>query len=515
MKKQNLKNRIRGWFPQEPKFPKSSVQIGYQHLDREPWVSRNSSTLGLVGGFLTVLIALGTIFVGLIFSDALRSYNIYQTGDLNPQQTAVQDFVLGGIGLAAGILGIVGSRIGKRRGGIMLIIAGASALLFSFIGFVSVVLMLLSGATEIGKNPRVPNVPGKFDVCIARIRSFENAFVFSLYFAGLSLITFLGSQLLNDSQDLGGSFVLLFYPLFFIYPALSYMKKKNVLKNVFSKIFFASVLILIVLSGVFFGFRIITSTGFLVVSLVAVPMFTFLYAWVEKIFRQTYSHTHQVRNKHKIVSTFLVLAGIIFLVLSLSLSPHVEPRLTSVTHHEALLSQFFRLTHPIANSSSSANLTTQDRLSMIILVAQIVGLPRENSTADFTINYQATPDATPVNVFSKTNFTSLVPPMDVSLSWAVPQNGTYHFDVQYHFGGEAMTQVSIVRYWSANELVPTTIYMPLLADYMAPALIISSALLIVSVAIPIYQLYKIRSAKNEFYDEFTNLPPPPPPELKT
>jgi hypothetical protein len=128
--KKSLENRIRGWFPQEPMIPKSSAKIGYQPLPREPWVSRNRLALGLIGGVLTVLIGVGVIFGGLIFSGVLRSYNIYATGESNPLQIAIQDFVLGGVGLAAGIIGIIGSRKANHRGGIMLIIAGAISLSF-------------------------------------------------------------------------------------------------------------------------------------------------------------------------------------------------------------------------------------------------------------------------------------------------------------------------------------------------------------------------------------------------
>lgn len=152
MKTKKELRKVRGWFPKEPMIPKSSAKIDYQPLQREPWISRNKSILGLIGGVLSVLIALGTIFVGLIFSDTLRNYNIYATGEQNPQLIATVDLVLGGVGLAAGIIGIIGSRIGKQRGSILLIIAGAMEFLLFFFGVLPAILMLISGASELGKN---------------------------------------------------------------------------------------------------------------------------------------------------------------------------------------------------------------------------------------------------------------------------------------------------------------------------------------------------------------------------
>jgi hypothetical protein len=451
-------------------------------LQREPWVSRNRLALGLCGEILAVLVAVGTIFVGLIFSDVLRSYNIYATGETNPQQIAIQDFVLGGVGLAAGIIGIIGSKIRKQSGGILLIIAGAMSLLFLIPGVLPAVLMLVSGATEIGKKPpEAHNVPGKFAVFITQLKSFENVAAFSMYFAVLSLITFVGGWSFNEFQDSFGLFYV-FYPLIFLFPAISFMKKKNALKSVFSKIFFSSALILIVLSGVFFGFHIITSTGFLVVSLVTVPTFTLLYAWVEKFSKQTESHSYQTKNKHKIVGTIFVLAGIILLVFSLAFASHVEQRLGEVRHHENILSQDFNLTYQIPDTTISANLTTQDSLAYGIYPASY---PHQKgySSIDFTISYQPALEEPIVKVYERNNISSRA--SDGSGGWSVTLNGTYILNFHYNYNETIHVNENIGRQWSTTELLPTTVYTPLFANYMAPTLIIASALLIGGIAIPI------------------------------
>jgi hypothetical protein len=175
--------------------------------------------------------------------------------------------------------------------------------------------MLLSGITQIGKKPlEAPKEPGKFVVFITGSWRFENVAAFSMNLAVLSFFTFLFSQLYNESQD-SMELLWLFYPLLFIYPL---MRKKDALKSVFSKIFFTSAFILIVLTGIFFGFHIITSTGFLAISLITVPTFTLLYAWAENFPKQTTSHSYQAKNNKKSISTIFVLAGIILLIFSFS-----------------------------------------------------------------------------------------------------------------------------------------------------------------------------------------------------
>ncbi|MGD6852709.1 MAG: DUF4064 domain-containing protein [Candidatus Bathyarchaeia archaeon] len=156
--KKSVEQRIRGWFPQETKLPKTQNSIKLQ-AQLQP-LYKNRLVWGRIGGVVAVLIAIGAVFVGLIFSDALRSFNIYAMGEQNPQAMALTEYVLGGIGFAAGILGIIGSKIGKQRGGILLIIAGVTVLVtFFFIGILPGILMLVSGATELGNRQLSPPKP--------------------------------------------------------------------------------------------------------------------------------------------------------------------------------------------------------------------------------------------------------------------------------------------------------------------------------------------------------------------
>lgn len=349
-----------------------------------------------------------------------------------------------------------------------------------------------------------PKAPGKLALFVTLLKKLENVAAFFLYFAGLSLFTFIGGQLYNEFQEPLG----LFYSFFFIFPVISF-KKKELLKNVFSKIFFTSALILIVSTGIFFSFHIITSIGFIIISLIAVPTFTFLYSWVEKSSKQTGSNLHKAKNRYKIISTIFVLAGIVFLVFSLAFTSHIEQKLGTASHHEFILSQDFNLIQPIPDTTLSVNLTTQDRLAYGIYPASY---PHQKgySSIDFSISYRPVLGDPLVKVYERSNISSRT--SDGSGGWSVTQNGTYILNLHYNYNETIHVNENIGKYWSTIEPVPTTVYTPLLADYMAPILIISLALLIVSVSIPILQLLKTKSLKNEHYNEFAT-PPPPPPEM--
>lgn len=151
--KKSLENRIRGWFPEQPKLPKAPAKIDFQPLKPRPGMER-SYALGLAGGILAVLIVAWQLFLGLAFSGALKSLNTYATGDLFSQQIAIQYFVFAGVGFAAAILAFVGVSIRNRRGGILLLIGGVMTIIASdFLGILPCILMVVSGVIELGKPP--------------------------------------------------------------------------------------------------------------------------------------------------------------------------------------------------------------------------------------------------------------------------------------------------------------------------------------------------------------------------
>jgi len=176
------------------------------------------------------------------------------------------------------------------------------------------------------------------------------------------------------------------------------------------------------------------------------------------------------------------------LVSSLSLTSHVEAKLDVVNHREAVLSRSFYLNQSIPDSTASVNLTTRDTLQVTIMVAQIVGFPRENSIIDFSISQKPSVEAKPAIVYEKDNITSAFP--DPILSWSVPQNGTYDITFHYNYNGTAAIEEGVVKQWSANELVPTTKYTPSIGQYTNLTLVISSIFLFIAIAIPIYRRFQ-------------------------
>jgi len=80
--------------------------------------------LGLIGGFFAFLNALVSILNGLIWSWALKGFGIYDDSIHLSQSQAFGFYYVGILCLAAGILGVVGGKIGKPLGGGLMIIAG-------------------------------------------------------------------------------------------------------------------------------------------------------------------------------------------------------------------------------------------------------------------------------------------------------------------------------------------------------------------------------------------------------
>jgi hypothetical protein len=281
------------------------------------------------------------------------------------------------------------------------------------------------------------------------------------------------------------------------------LRRKQGLNDWYSGILFVNALAIIGFTGVLFWFTIINFTGYAIISIVILSVFSLPYALVEKL-KKTDSLPQGGRNKHKIISTIFVLAGIILLVFSLALASHVEQRLGAVEHNENFLRQTFYLTQQIPDTTLSANLTTQDGLAFGIFPASVVPHSSNYSSIDFSISYQPAFGEPLVKVYERNNISSHT--ADGSGGWSVTQNGTYILNLHYNYNGTTHVNENIGRYWSTTEPVPTTLYTPLLATYMVPTLIIASALLIGSIAIPIQQVLKIKSMNNKQYSDFANSP---------
>jgi hypothetical protein len=319
----------------------------------------------------------------------------------------------------------------------------------------------------------------------SRLKSLENIVSFAFPTATISITAFLFSLAVHNN-DFYIYYFLMWLPLFF---STTDLWRRHGLNSMFSKIFLSSSWVFSIASLILLSFSILNSIGYLAISLVSTSVFTFLYAWVERPSNKTDAAPTRSKSISKFVCTLFAVAGIVFLVFSLSLTSHVEAKLGVVNHSEALFRRgVFYLNESLPDSTVSANLTTRDTLSVIVMVGRIVGFPREYSSIDLTISQNSSAGATPVIVYKLDNITSAMP--DPVLYWSVPQNGTYDITFHHNYNGTAAVEESVVKRWSASELVPTTIYTPLLGSFWDPVLAFSSILLFISIAIPIHRRFQ-------------------------
>jgi hypothetical protein len=319
----------------------------------------------------------------------------------------------------------------------------------------------------------------------SRLKSLENIARFAFPMATISITAFLFSLAVHD-DDFYIYYFLILLPLLF---STTDLGRRHGLNSVFSKIFLASSWVFSIASLILLSFSILNSIGYLAISLVSTSVFTLLYAWVERPSNKTDAAPMRSKSISKFVCTLFAVAGIVFLVFSLSLTSHVEVKLGVVNHSEALFHRgVFYLNESIPDSTVTANLTTRDTLTVTIIVAHIIGYPRQYSSIDFSISQKSSVDAAPLVVYEMDNITSAW--LDPFLSWSVPKDGTYDISFHHNYNGTAAVEEIVVKRWSASELVPTTIYLPLLGSFWGTVLAFSSILLFISVAISIHRRFQ-------------------------
>jgi hypothetical protein len=478
--KRKLESRIRGWFPQEPRLPKTLPQINLQPSQAEPFLNRHRLTLGLVGGVLTILIAFGAFFVGLIFTDVFRGYGIYASGEREPMLMALRLFVLGGVGLGMGIIGVAGSRIGKRSGGILLIIAGVATLvLFSFFGILPAILMIVSGITEMGKNQLVASrimvkETAKSSDAEPSLRKKVGVFLGEIVLFAIPIS--LGRSL---PFTFPYNFLTIILPLITLVWVTFRLRRIHGLNDWYSILLFASALATVGLGGYLLRFQFIDFIGFTMLLLVDMSVFGLLYAWAQRT-----AHQKSIRL-HKTLSMLLAITGIFMLGSSLAVVSHIEYKLTKADLSEEIIGNNLKLTEPVPDIEVPANLTNQDQVSISIVVSQKQGAVGR-SNVDLTISDQpSVSNQTATIFFQESNITN-----DFFRKWDVPQNGTYYFLLRYNFVAEGYASTAITKHWSANASVPTQVSTPLLAEYMAPTLILGVTFLVGASSIPILRKFR-------------------------
>lgn len=132
-----------------------------------------SRVLGIIGAAISVLLGLALVAAGAAFMDSGLWGDMYDSsGGLNDvmpkaqyiQQTTTGGTVFLGFGIAAiaaGVLGLVGSIIVKRKNaasGVMMIIAAVISL-FTFFNVASMTLFIIGAVMAMKREPQVVMVP--------------------------------------------------------------------------------------------------------------------------------------------------------------------------------------------------------------------------------------------------------------------------------------------------------------------------------------------------------------------
>ena len=186
-------------------------------------------------------------------------------------------------------------------------------------------------------------------------------------------------------------------------------------------------------------------------------------------------------NVHKHLSLLLAIAGIILVISSLALTSHVEDRLISVPKTETIAHNGFYTNQSIPDTEIQANLTTQERLHFGIIVARVYSHMSNGSSVTFTISNQSLTSGKPTNVYFTNDQIGL--PNDYYMYWSAPENGTYYFTLNYNLTAGNYISYGISKATHVEESVQVAVFTPYFTQYLAPTMILASALLATSIAI--------------------------------
>jgi MFS family permease len=467
--KRKLESRIRGWFPQEAKLsPKINIQPSFSHPK-----AKNVLTYGRIGGILALLMAIGAIFVGLVFSGAFKNFNLFVTGVPNPQTVAIQAYVVGSAGIGVATLGIIGSKIGKRTGSVLLIISGVAMLImFLYVGVLPGFLMLVSGGVELGKQQ-----PSRPKPVLQKPRK-ERGDLLTVFLVlgivasiliGLSFII-LDIQLLFNATGERNLLTTLSMPLWTltVYPILAILYAFSYIALYRWKKWGLYVLIptaamTFLLTVVTFGLRIELVSGLFGAIII--------YVLIRPKWNLMESGWQDLRSH---LSILLAIFGLFIMIGAIIPTANVENAVSLMPQNEVVARGGVSTDQPLVDTEIALNLTTNERLHFEIIVGRVNPPPYGKSSVVFTISNQSLSVIGTKRVYFTNDKIGL--PDDYYMFWSAPENGTYYLTLHYNCSGLNSIGYDIQKVWNTEELVQVQVYRPLLAEYATPRLIVGAIL---------------------------------------
>jgi len=484
--KKSLKSRIRGWFPQQPKLPKTSVKIDFQKRQPKPRMER-SYVLGFVGAIAAVLIiAWQIIFVA--FLGVFRFLNNYEIVELLPQLIGIQYFVFAGVGVAAVTLAFVGLSRKNGQGGIMLIIAALmTGIACNLLGVVPLLLMVGSGAMELAKYPPAlkPSPPPGGRVFAGIPANFWTCIGYFLYWPIISSVfVFLEVWAGSENPILAG----IFLPQMGLYFSIGVreLRKRHALNDYYRILLLALSGSVVAAAGALLWLGLINPVGYFATSIIGISVFTTSYAFTGRLSQRANVDVHRK------LSLFLALLGIALLALSLAQVSHVEAKPTRGLHAGPVViaNTSFVLNNSVPDLDVAENLTTNDYVYFEINVAQVDAVQNEASSISVQVTHQSTSALSTPKIYLSLSVTSWV-----SKAWYPPENGTYYFRLHYDYVVPDHISVTIGYDVYTYKLVQTKVYDPILSEFMAPTLILALATLAASLAFSIRRTQETMASK--------------------
>lgn len=518
----SLRNRVRGWFPQEPYMISTRVKVKLETKQSPPLIippQYKVSATKVAGAFavfwiifygfilFTILdletypisafqivawiivgIAVGTISSMYLIKNQLKrlskEYQLIPNGkDLVIATAPILLFFLIGSFI---IYSVQGPSIGlSTLGGLLISLYswGISIQITRFVLFVAFEkkenMRLMQGWLE-GKIILIPKPPeGQLNMRGELLNFFLVAGIVGCVLATLGYVA-IDLVLLTNSTGLGDIlsklsvplWTLTFYPILAIVNACTLVALYRWRKWGFY-VLLTSSLVAFTMNVAILGLKFEFIAGLLGIVLIYIllrPKWSMLESgWP---------------HMRKSLSLVLAILGIILLISSFALTSHVEDRLISVPQTKDIANDGFYSNQTVPDAEIQANLTTQERLHFQIMIARYYPHMSNGSSVKFTISNQSLSSDKPTNIYFSNDKIGL--PNDYYMYWSAPENGTYYFTLNYNLSAGNFISYDISKVSHIEEPIQVLVFTPLLPQYLMPILILTSAaLLVTGIAIPI------------------------------